>query len=92
METHRRAIDTLLDTKVSAVPLGLSDSETLVADLFSKLLATSVTLPESNFFEKGGNSLLAVRFIKALEAELGVRINLTRFLLNPTVAYTASLI
>jgi amino acid adenylation domain-containing protein len=88
----RRTIDTLLDTKVSAVPFGLSDSETLVAHLFSKLLATSVTLPESNFFEKGGNSLLAVRFIKALEEELGVRINLTRFLLNPTVAYTASLI
>lgn len=88
----RRAIEALLDARINSTSLGFNENEAVVAKLFSKLLGISVTSLETDFFEKGGNSLLAVRFVKALEDQCGVRINLSSFLLRPNVKNTASLI
>lgn len=88
----RHIIDQELDSLINVSTLVFDEKQTLVANLFSRLLKTSVASVDSNFFELGGNSLLAIKFIKLLEDERSVRINLTRFLRNPTVSYTASLI
>ncbi|MDJ0698379.1 MAG: thioesterase domain-containing protein [Woeseiaceae bacterium] len=55
-----------------------------VIETFERVLETSSIVPESNFFERGGHSLLAVECVLALEKKTGKRITITQFLNHPT--------
>jgi thioesterase domain-containing protein/acyl carrier protein len=55
-----------------------------VIETFKRVLGTSSIVPESNFFECGGHSLLAVECVLALEKKTGIRISITQFLNHPT--------
>lgn len=52
-----------IESTTACIPDELSDTEAVVAHLWSELLACKVTQRQSRFFEIGGHSLLAMRFI-----------------------------
>ena len=55
-----------------------------VIEVFERVLEVASIVPESNFFERGGHSLLAVECVLALERKTGKRITITQFLNHPT--------
>jgi acyl-coenzyme A synthetase/AMP-(fatty) acid ligase len=66
--------------------------ERLVAKLFADLLGVSSVGVEQNFFELGGNSLLAGQLINETHQRSGVRLRVRQVLANPTVQALAALI
>jgi amino acid adenylation domain-containing protein len=66
--------------------------ERLVAELFADLLGVPSVGVEQNFFELGGNSLLAGRLINETRKRSGVRLRVRHVLENPTVQALAALI
>jgi acyl transferase domain-containing protein/thioesterase domain-containing protein/acyl carrier protein len=49
----------------------------VVAELWRDLLGVQTVRPDDDFFNLGGHSLVAVRFVSRLERELGVRLSLS---------------
>lgn len=81
----------LADRHAEAAPPARAGSfqpgpEESLAKLWHELLGTPPEGPEENFFEAGGHSLLAVRFIGELGNALGTPLSLRDFYANPTVA------
>jgi acyl transferase domain-containing protein/thioesterase domain-containing protein/acyl carrier protein len=70
----------------------LSQTERLVADLWSGLFGVSVTSPEADFFALGGHSLLATRMFVALREQTGAELRLRDLLAAPTVGELAALL
>ncbi|MFG2652233.1 amino acid adenylation domain-containing protein [Streptomyces sp. NPDC048436] len=56
-----------------------------LAELWTELLEVESVGPDSNFFSLGGNSLLALRMVNRVRAELGVDLPLGRVFEAPTV-------
>jgi amino acid adenylation domain-containing protein len=56
-----------------------------IADLWRSLLGTPPEQADQNFFDAGGHSLLAVRFVALLRADLCPELSLRAFYENPTV-------
>ncbi|MCW9033345.1 MAG: amino acid adenylation domain-containing protein [Rhodospirillales bacterium] len=75
------------ETQVAATEL-----EQIVIGIAEKLLNTSDLDPDSNFFQLGGNSLLTLRFIAALDETLGTSLSVMDFLELPTISEIAKLI
>ncbi|MBA1194331.1 MAG: peptide synthetase [Pseudomonas sp.] len=73
-----------------AVQASLSAEQARVAQLFARLLKVTVTDADMDFFAQGGNSLLAIRFVQLVERECGVRLDMTAFLSQPTIAHVAT--
>ncbi|MEA1922932.1 MAG: amino acid adenylation domain-containing protein, partial [Pseudomonadota bacterium] len=48
--------------------------------------------PEDDFFSRGGNSILAIKFTMEIEKEFGVRIKVKSFFDNPTILELAELL
>ncbi|MCK5679318.1 hypothetical protein KAI46_00730, partial [bacterium] len=48
--------------------------------------------PEDDFFSRGGNSILAIKFTMEIEKEFGVRIKVKSFFDNPTILELAKLL
>lgn len=72
------------------LPTSLSAEQARVAQLFARLLKVTVTDADMDFFAQGGNSLLAIRFVQLVERECGVRLDMTAFLSQPTIAHVAT--
>ncbi|MCW4351912.1 amino acid adenylation domain-containing protein [Hoyosella sp. YIM 151337] len=66
-----------------------TESETLVARVFAEVLGTERVSVDASFFELGGNSLIAVKAISQLSAELGVAVPLHALFGTPTVEAVA---
>ncbi|MFC6879401.1 MULTISPECIES: non-ribosomal peptide synthetase [Actinomadura] len=66
------------------------DLERGVAEEWHKLLGRPVTVRDVGFFELGGNSVLSMRLIRALEKRFGRRLDMRSLLSEPTVAAMAS--
>ncbi|MFI1916417.1 amino acid adenylation domain-containing protein [Nocardia sp. NPDC020380] len=66
-----------------------TELEQQVAQVFGAVLGTPVHGAEDNFFEIGGNSLLATRLTAALHAEFGVELPVRAIFEVPTVAGVA---
>jgi phthiocerol/phenolphthiocerol synthesis type-I polyketide synthase E len=80
----------------AVAPAGLTvarnEGERLVAEIFGELLGKAAVGADEDFFELGGDSLIAVQLIAFLRKRFGVRIPMRRFFADPTVAGIASLV
>ena len=66
--------------------------EQIIAETWAKLLKQSHVDPRCNFFSLGGHSLLAIQCLSLLREKLPIRLTLTDFFENATVAQQAALI
>ncbi|WP_405789318.1 non-ribosomal peptide synthetase [Streptomyces sp. NBC_00029] len=67
-----------------------TDAERLVAEVFADLLGVEKVGTEDDFFERGGNSLTAIRTIARIRAQLGVDIPVRGMFTFTTVAALAA--
>ncbi len=68
----------------------VTPAQRTIAATWSEVLGAAEVGINDNFFELGGDSLLAVRVLSRVRQELGVEIDLARFLEIPTVANLAA--
>ena len=80
---HRTSVDKL----PPSTPI-----EQIIAETWAKLLEQPHVDPQSNFFALGGHSLLAIQCLSLLREKLPIRISLSDFFENATVAEQAALI
>jgi acyl transferase domain-containing protein/acyl carrier protein len=83
--------------KVSATALGNSSEpeskrEHVVAGILGELLGKPGIEVHDNFFDEGGDSLVAVQLIAILRKEFGIRLPMRRFFAEPTAAGIAAAI
>lgn len=94
----RRSLPGLIriDRPAPADPAGrdAADGDVMSAAIaaFQRVLGSDSIGPDSNFFERGGHSLLAVECVLELEKVCGDRISITRFLNHPTPRGIATLL
>jgi amino acid adenylation domain-containing protein len=69
-----------------------TELERTIIEIAETLLNTKGLGPDSNFFRLGGNSLLTLRFIAALDQALGTSLSGMDFLTLPTMAEIAKLV
>lgn len=62
----------------------LSGTEAKLTTVWKAVLGGEPPSPEMNFFESGGNSLLAIRLVAAIKREMGVEIELQQVFQQPT--------
>ena len=72
--------------------LTASETATKLARLWAELLQIDVVGINDNYFELGGNSLLAVNLCAKIERQFGVKLPLTSLIEAPTVAELARLL
>jgi acyl carrier protein len=70
----------------------VSELERTIIEIAEQLLNTTGLTAASNFFHLGGNSLLTLRFIAALDSALGTSLSVMDFLELPTIAGVAKLV
>lgn len=61
----------------------MASVESLVKSCWMQALDVAVFVPESDFFELGGDSVAAVQIAAQIRRELGIRINLMLFFESP---------
>jgi len=91
----RRGIPGLLRPKRTVLDTAhVGDDRNLSAaiETFRSVLGDVPVGPDTNFFEMGGHSLLAVEFILKFEEATGSRIGISQFLNHPTPRGVASLL
>ncbi|MFI7108507.1 SDR family NAD(P)-dependent oxidoreductase [Nonomuraea sp. NPDC050227] len=69
-----------------------NDAEATIARLWGEVLGGDHIGVDDDFFELGGNSLIAVQLIALIRKELGVRLPMRNLFEEPTVAGVAALI
>ncbi|WP_336206813.1 type I polyketide synthase [Nonomuraea sp. LPB2021202275-12-8] len=69
-----------------------NDLETTIAGLWSEVLGARQVSVEQDFFELGGNSLVAVQLIALIRKKIGVRLPMRSLFQVPTVAGMAALV
>src|SRR6185312_1739672 len=69
-----------------------SDAERRIAGVWQELLGIEQVGVHDNFFDLGGNSLMAIRIISRLKAELGVDVSEVSIFEGPTIASLALLL
>ncbi|MEY9633423.1 amino acid adenylation domain-containing protein [Bradyrhizobium japonicum] len=69
-----------------------TELEQTIIDIAERLLNARGLNPSSSFFQLGGNSLLTLRFIAAVDAALGTRLSVIDFLELPTIREMAALV
>ncbi|MFE2226112.1 acyl carrier protein [Streptomyces kronopolitis] len=63
-----------------------------VIEIYRRVLETDAVHPESDFFDLGGDSLLATRVISAIARDFGPELSIADFLDTPTPRGVAELI
>jgi amino acid adenylation domain-containing protein len=66
--------------------------EVMLADIYATLLGTPEVGATDSFFDLGGNSLLAMRLVTALDTELDVEVGVAAVFLAPTARQLAALL
>ncbi|MCU7826988.1 acyl carrier protein [Kitasatospora sp. DSM 101779] len=67
-------------------PAGTGNGTDGVAAIFRRVLETSDVTADSDFFQLGGDSLIATRVLSAIARHHGVELSFEDFLLAPTPA------
>lgn len=88
----RKALPKPEATVAQAGRAPVTPAERLVGELFAELLDVPAVGIEQDFFELGGNSLLAGRLIQEVRKRSGVRLRIRQVLENPSVQALAALI
>ncbi len=65
-------------------------TEQKIAEVWQRILGCGAVSREDNFFHIGGHSLLALRLVTTLQAELGQKVALVDLFTHPTVAQLAA--
>ncbi len=68
------------------------DLQQRVAEIWLEVLPVETLDADDDFFDLGGNSLMAAHIVYAIERDLGIRLALSRFIEAPTVALLADAI
>ena len=71
---------------------GANPTEAMVAGIWSSVLGVTTVRPDSDFFDLGGNSLVAVQLIAQIREATGVRLPMRAIFETPTVAEMAATI
>src|ERR1700750_108284 len=87
-----RSWSMLRDSGQSDLPRFLSPTEVTVAEIWSELFEQNDILPEDDFFELGGDSLLAVWLMEAIAERTGRELPLSLLLEGATIRQLASAI
>lgn len=61
-----------------------------VVDVISDQLALSEVLPEDNFYDLGGDSLIAMKIKSKLETQLSITVSIERIMLTETIGEFAA--
>ncbi|TQF12531.1 amino acid adenylation domain-containing protein [Myxococcus llanfairpwllgwyngyllgogerychwyrndrobwllllantysiliogogogochensis] len=69
-----------------------TDTERQVGAVWTRLLEREQVGVDDDFFELGGNSLLAGRLVQLLDQEFGVRVPMRDLFINATIAHLATVI
>jgi acyl carrier protein len=69
-----------------------TEREAAVAEIWGKLLGIPAIGVKDDFFDLGGDSLIASQLIAFVRAQFGVRIPMRRFFADPTISGIAALI
>lgn len=83
------------DLKTPAIKERVTDYETLkgyIADKWEKFLGFQVMDITANFFEIGGNSLLAIQIINEIEEDKGILLPMEEMLLEPTIVTMSGIV
>ena len=72
-------------------PPGTASTEDIVV-LFQRILETDGIQPDSDFFDQGGDSLLATRVLSAVARQYGVELTITELMDAASPAALAKLI
>jgi amino acid adenylation domain-containing protein len=93
-KADRRALAALtVETDEDAGSAAFATSaETRMAALWTELLGVPVTSPDDDFFELGGDSLLATQLVARLDAEYGVDVPMREVFDASTIREVASLV
>ncbi|HEY0331103.1 MAG TPA: amino acid adenylation domain-containing protein [Rhodopseudomonas sp.] len=92
IDVQRLPAPTLTGAPATAAQRAATELERKIIAIAEDLLDLRGLTPASNFFHLGGNSLLTLRFIAALDKALGTRLRAMDFLRLPTIAEIAVLI
>ncbi|HEY7596830.1 MAG TPA: beta-ketoacyl synthase N-terminal-like domain-containing protein [Actinophytocola sp.] len=76
----------------AAVDPGANPTEAMVAEIWSSVLGVTAVHADSDFFDLGGNSLVAVQLIAQIREATGVRLPMRAIFETPTVAEMAATI
>jgi NAD(P)-dependent dehydrogenase (short-subunit alcohol dehydrogenase family)/acyl carrier protein len=76
----------------AALDPGADPTEAMVAGIWSSVLGVTTVHAESDFFDLGGNSLVAVQLIAQIREATGVRLPMRAIFETPTVAEMAATI
>jgi amino acid adenylation domain-containing protein len=66
-----------------------SSMETVVAKIWNSVLRREASSVYENFFDSGGDSILAVQFIARVRRRFGAELSVARFFANPTIEQVA---
>jgi hypothetical protein len=90
-KVDRRRLPPITEDPIDdAIDSALSPTEQVVAHIWCDLLNRSSIGRDRDFFETGGDSLLAVRVCSRVQEQLGERIPLRWFFESPTIGTLAS--
>ncbi|MEV7181975.1 acyl carrier protein [Kitasatospora sp. NPDC093679] len=82
--THPATADAAGAAADPGAPTGAGDRAEAVAAIFRRVLETSDVTEDSDFFELGGDSLIATRVLSAVARDHGVELTFEDFLLART--------
>lgn len=91
-KVDRKSLPIPTIVKADEFPVSWSKEEAIVADLWESMLSIRPDHPDRTFFECGGNSLAAVRFVGIVAKKLSRRLPPSSIFESPSVRQFAALI
>ncbi len=91
-KVDRKALPTPKVEQAASAPAQWSREETLIADLWERMLHCRPSHPDCTFFQCGGDSLAAVRLVLELEKGMALKLPLAAVFEAPSVRQFAALL
>ena len=92
-KVDRKKIKEILQVqKKQHVEVLLEGTQKVIWEIWKEYLGNHLNTPEKNFFELGGDSLLATKFLVRVQRDFGIEVTLVEMLDNSTIDKMAELI